>query len=43
VVDKEKANFCDYFIPLSGGGGNGHSRDAIKSAADALFYFVKKD
>jgi hypothetical protein len=43
VVDKEKANFCDYFVPKAGGGGNAPSRDALKAAADALFNFGKKD
>lgn len=42
VVDKEKANFCDYFNPRSGGSGSGQSRDALKAAADALFNFDKK-
>ncbi len=42
VVDKEKANFCDYFNPRSGQGGNGPSRDSLKAAADALFNFGKK-
>jgi len=37
VVDKEKANFCDYFKPKSGHGGGAASRESMKSAADALF------
>jgi len=37
VVDKEKANFCDYFVPKTGGGSGAASRDAIKAAAEALF------
>lgn len=37
VVDKEKANFCDYFKPGSGPGGQAATRDALKAAADALF------
>src|SRR3954471_12518273 len=37
VVDKEKANFCDYFKPSSGPGGGAASRDSMKAAADALF------
>jgi hypothetical protein len=38
VVEKERSNFCDYFRPRSGSGANsGESRDAMKSAADALF------
>jgi len=36
IVDKEKANFCDYFI-LSGGGSSGPSKDDLVNAADALF------
>ena len=41
VTDKEKSNFCDYFNPRSGGGGNAKSRDELKAAADALFNFKK--
>ncbi|MGZ3687711.1 MAG: hypothetical protein ACXVBW_05395 [Bdellovibrionota bacterium] len=37
VVEKERSNFCDYFIPKSGAGAGGPSKDAIKSAAEALF------
>lgn len=37
VVDKEKANFCDYFRPSSRGGSGASSRDSMKAAADALF------
>ena len=37
VVDKEKSNFCDYFRPRSGAGSGAQSRDAMKSAAEALF------
>ncbi len=37
VVDKERSNFCDYFKPSAGKGGDGKSRDSLKSAADALF------
>ena len=37
VVDKERSNFCDYFKPGSGLGGSGPTKDALKSAADALF------
>lgn len=36
VVDKEKANFCDYFT-LSGGGSSGPSKDDLVNSADALF------
>ena len=37
VVDKEKFNFCDYFKPKGGSGTGAPSKDALKSAADALF------
>src|SRR6478609_1309259 len=38
VVDKERSNFCDYFKPRSGAGGDGtQARDAMKAAAEALF------
>jgi hypothetical protein len=40
VVEKEKGNFCDWFRPRSGaaaGAGTAPTRDALKSAADALF------
>lgn len=37
VVDKTKSNFCDYFKPRVGPGGQAKSRDAMKAAADALF------
>jgi hypothetical protein len=37
VVDKERSNFCDYFRPRGGPGGNAPGRDALKSAAEALF------
>ena len=37
VVDKERSNFCDYFIPRSEGGAGAASRDQLKAAADALF------
>lgn len=36
VVDKEKANFCDYFT-LSSGGPGGPSLDDLVNSADALF------
>jgi hypothetical protein len=36
IVDKEKANFCDYFV-LSGGGNAGPSKDDLINSADALF------
>ena len=37
VVDKERSNFCDYFRPSAGRGSGATSRDAMKSAAEALF------
>jgi hypothetical protein len=37
VVDKERANFCDYFKSSSGPGGGAKSRDSMKAAAEALF------
>ncbi|MBS1959781.1 MAG: hypothetical protein JST80_09940 [Bdellovibrionales bacterium] len=37
VVEKEKANFCDYFKPSGRAGGSAKSADALKAAADALF------
>lgn len=36
VVDKEKANFCDYFV-LSGSEKNGPSKEDLINSADALF------
>lgn len=37
VVEKEKANFCDYFIPSGRGGTPGKSAQDLKAAAEALF------
>ena len=36
VVDKEKANFCDYFV-LAGAGSTGPSKDDLVNIADSLF------
>lgn len=36
VVDKEKANFCDYFVPQMGQRDE-TSVDSLKAAADSLF------
>lgn len=36
IVDKEKANFCDYFV-LSGSGLTGPSKEELINSADALF------
>ena len=37
VVEKEKANFCDYFKPANRAGGSAKSADDLKNAAEALF------
>lgn len=37
VVDKERSNFCDYFKPAPRAGSGAPTRDALKSAAEALF------
>ncbi|MCM2279641.1 MAG: hypothetical protein NDJ89_16325 [Oligoflexia bacterium] len=37
VLEKERSNFCDYFRPRAGSGASAASRDAMKSAAEALF------
>jgi hypothetical protein len=42
VLEKERANFCDYFKPKTGGGSGAPSREDLKAAADALFNFGKK-
>lgn len=36
ILEKEKANFCDFF-KLGGGGGSGESKDNLMDAANALF------
>lgn len=37
-VEKEKSNFCEWFQAREGAGGSGApGKDALKSAADALF------
>jgi hypothetical protein len=36
IVDKEKANFCDYFT-LSGGPSNAASKEDLLKSADSLF------
>mgnify|MGYP000450689798 FL=1 len=38
IVEKEKSNFCDYFI-LKGSGNNGTDKDDLVNAANALFKF----
>ena len=42
VVEKERSNFCDYFRPSSGPGGNAPTRESLKSAAEALFNKIGK-
>lgn len=37
VVDKEKANFCDYFKPGSKGNAAADAKSAALKAAEALF------
>ena len=37
VVDKEHANFCDFFAPGGGSGESSASRDDMMAAAEALF------
>ncbi len=37
VVEKDRANFCDYFSPSATGGTGGSKEDALKNAAEALF------
>lgn len=37
VVEKERANFCDYFKPAKNTNSAAQARDAMKSAADSLF------
>ncbi len=38
VVDKERANFCDYFRARdAGAGAQATSRDSMRAAAEALF------
>lgn len=36
IVEKEKANFCDYFI-LKGSGNDGDDKNDLLAAANALF------
>jgi hypothetical protein len=37
IVEKERSNFCDYFVAKSQSGNPAATKDAIKAAADALF------
>jgi len=36
IVEKEKSNFCDFFV-LKGGSGSGQNKDDLFSAANSLF------
>lgn len=36
ILDKEKANFCDFF-KISSGGNGGNDKDNLLNAANALF------
>lgn len=38
IIDKEKANFCDYF-ELSAGHENGDTKDDLLAEASKLFKF----
>lgn len=37
VVEKERANFCDWFKPGTATGAGARSREDLKAAAEALF------
>lgn len=37
VVEKERANFCDYFTPSGQAQGVQSQKDELKAAAEALF------
>jgi ribosome-binding protein aMBF1 (putative translation factor) len=37
VQERDRANFCDYFLIGTGAGGTGNSADQLKAAAEALF------
>ena len=37
VSDKEKKNFCDYFVPRSGGDAAKDKKEDLLAAAEALF------
>ena len=39
IVDKERANFCDFFLPkgAQGGGGSSNRTKEAKEALEALF------
>ncbi|MCO4793610.1 MAG: hypothetical protein KC493_07855 [Bacteriovoracaceae bacterium] len=37
ILEKENANFCDYFVLRGSGSGGGNSKEDILSAANSLF------
>lgn len=37
VREKERANYCDYFEPRTGGLSSESTKDALRAAAEALF------
>ena len=37
IVDKERSNFCDYFVPRGSRGGKINRTQEAKSALEALF------
>ncbi|MBU4426961.1 MAG: hypothetical protein KKB35_09515 [Proteobacteria bacterium] len=37
IVDKERSNFCDYFVPRGSRGGKRNRTQEAKSALEALF------
>ena len=37
VLEKDRANFCDYFQISDGAGGSNPTKEDLKSAAEALF------
>lgn len=37
VREKDRANYCDYFVAGKGKGGKGPTKDDLLSAAEALF------
>jgi len=37
ILEKEKSNFCDYFVFKGGDGNNGNVKDDLLDAANSLF------
>ncbi|OUR93095.1 hypothetical protein A9Q84_21565 [Halobacteriovorax marinus] len=37
ILEKEKSNFCDYFVLKGGGGNGGNGKDNLLDAANSLF------